>query len=300
MKRKFFKILIFIYLLFILFLSIFNKDQIFEIIFNTLDIWLYKVFPPIFIFYIISSILISSKTINIITFILKPLKKIFKFETDNAFKLFILSIFMGNPSSSSFIISHLDNQFITKTDANILNKCSSFISPLFIFSIVQFNIALPLYLSHIFANFILCAILTHKNKLKTNNKEQYNINFFDYIDRFPKIIFTIAIFMIICNIFIYSLSLLNINPYYLTFLEISSGSLKIINLNSNLKYYFLLSLFSFNGICIHLQVYSIIKDRLNYLSFFFYRIIQIFISIILFFLINTYFTRCIIVIFNYL
>ena len=116
------------------------------------------------------------------------------------------------------------------------------------------------------------------------------MNFFDYLNNIPKILFSIATMMVICNILIYSLTLLNINKNYLFFIELSTGAYQIINMTTQLKYYLLIFLLSFNGICIHLQVYSIIKDSLSYLSFLKYRLIQGFLSVILFLLIYTNFT----------
>ena len=291
MISKLKKLLILILLLYIITITLLYKNNIFNIIYNTLNIWLFKIFPPIFIFYCITSLLISSKTIDIIFFILKPLRKIFKFETDNGFKLFIIAILVGNPSSSAFIISYLNNDNITLNDANTLNKCSSFITPLFIFSILpDIKIFLLIYSIHILSNIIICIYLTKNNTTfirKTNPKV---INFFDYINKLPQILFNIAIFMIVCNIIIYSLSLININPIYFSFIELGSGAINIMNCNSQYKYIIITSLLSFNGLCIHLQVYSIIKDSLSYLTFFKYRIIQTIISIILFLLVNAYFT----------
>lgn len=284
------RLFILFYLSFLIFITILHKEEIFEITINTLSLWLYKIFPPIFIFYIISSLLISSKAINIIFIIFKPLRNILKFETDNAFKLFLLSILIGNPSSSTFVVSNLQNNNITKNDAIILNKTASFITPLFIFSLLDLKIALLIYLSHLASNIFICIFLTRKNNILNNLKEPKIMNFFDYLNNIPKILFSIATMMVICNILIYSLTLLNINKNYLFFIELSTGAYQIISMTTQLKYYLLIFLLSFNGICIHLQVYSIIKDSLSYLSFLKYRLIQGFLSVILFLLIYTNFT----------
>lgn len=284
------RLLIFIYILFIMVLVIIDQKKIFTITLDTLSLWLYKVFPPILIFYILSSLLLSSNAINILVILLKPLRKFLRFETDNAFKLFIISIFLGNPSSSVFTISYLENGNITYNDANVLNKCSSFITPLFIFSLLPFNTSFFIYIAHVLSNILICIFLTRNNKLFIKKENPKLINFFDYLEKIPQILFKIAILMIMCNIFSYSLSLIKVNSYLLTILELSTGSFKIISMQSIYKLYYLLFLISFNGFCIHLQVYTIIKDRLSYLSFLMFRIIQGFISLILFFLINTYFT----------
>lgn len=284
------ELFILFYLSFLIIITIIHKEEIFDITINTLSLWLYKIFPPIFIFYIISSLLISSKAINIIFLIFKPLRKILKFETDNAFKLFLLSILIGNPSSSTFIISYLKNNNITKNDAIILNKTASFITPLFVFSLLDLKFALLIYFCHLAANIFICFLLTRKNKILSNLEEPKVIDFFDYLNNIPKILFSIATMMVICNILIYSLTLLNINKNCLFFIELSTGAYQIINITSPLKYYLLVFLLSFNGICIHLQVYSIIKDSLSYLSFLKYRLIQGLISVILFLLVYANFT----------
>lgn len=275
MKKTILKLIILILILYLILLIFREKDIFFAIIIDTLTIWLYKVFPPIFIFYILSSILISSNVINYIFILLKPLKKIFKFQTNNAFNLFILSVLIGNPSTSSFIVNYYDLKLITKDDLIVLNKCSSFITPLFIFSLfTNYKSFFLFYLSHIISNFIICFFLTRKNKIKANTNNVNYLNFFDFLNNIPKILFSIASLMTICNILSFSLSRLFIPKTILYFLEIGSGAINIIQLSSAYKLYLLEALISFNGICIHLQVYNITKGITSYLQFLKYRIIQ--------------------------
>lgn len=291
MRKHLPKIIMFIYILYIFYLSVFTKNELFKVIYNTLDLWLYKIFPPIFIFYVISSLLISTKLIDLIIYILKPLRKIFKFETDNAFKLFFISILIGNPSSSSFIVSYYDNNLITKKDANTLICCASFISPLFIFSLVTFKQAIFIYISHLLSNFIISFILNRKNNIRTQKQKSNTLSFFIFLDKLPQILLMIAVYMVICNIIIFSIK--NINQekftFLLSFIELSTGALNILAMDLNYKYYILLALISFNGLCIHLQIYSFIKNKLKYLLYLKYRIIQVLISLAILFLINTYF-----------
>ena len=77
-----------IYLVFI------DSKAFFDSLIDTLNVWLMKVFPSLFTFFIITSILINFKIINYFSILLSPLKKILKFETDEAFNIFILSIFI--------------------------------------------------------------------------------------------------------------------------------------------------------------------------------------------------------------
>ena len=81
--------------------------------------------------------------------------------------------------------------------------------------------------------------------------------------------------MVIANLIVSSLSLFNINKLLLIPLELTSGILKIITEYKN-SFFALITismLITFNGFCIHLQIFSQIKG-IKYQYFFIIKIIQ--------------------------
>lgn len=281
-----------IYLVFI------DSKAFFNSLIDTLNIWLMKVFPSLFTFFVITSILINFKIINYFSFLLSPLKKILKFETDEAFNIFILSIFNGNPSTIIFINQSIENNKITLKDANTLLKCASFVSPFFILSFFKKEFAYILIISHLLSNFILCFFLNRNNKTIINKEENDNkiniVSFLDSIQKEISIMLLIASMMCVCNILKYSLLNIlsffdfnnNYSTIFLSLIEISTGLNDLISINLPIIYLIIFSSFliSFGGFCIHLQVASILNKNLKYKSYFFGRITQGIISMIISFL----------------
>lgn len=279
-----------IFSIYIIYLSITDKDNLFKTITDTLSMWLYKVFPPLFTIYFLCSLLLSTKSFSIIFFLIKPLNKLFKFETNNGFNLFIISFFLGTPSIYSILREYKERNLVSINDYSRLLSCTGFISPLFIFSLFKdFSLALIIYSSHILSNILIC-IFNHKKTDKLIvNQSSIQINSFKQIANFPKIILIICLYMIIANIFICFFSNFNFLNNYLFIFELSTGAITIIN--KNLPLSLLVILLSFNGICIHLQVNTLLQVKNEYLIYFKFRIISAIISLILFLLMSLLFSH---------
>lgn len=270
----------------------FNPTCFYNSIIDTLYIWLMKVFPSLFTFYIISTALINFNILNKLSFVFFPIKKLFRlnFETNEAFNIFLLSILNGNPSTILFINQSLDKNTITKNDALVLLKCASFVSPLFIISFFKSSeISYILIFSHFFSNFIYCSYLTKNNKsnLKIIKKTSFSFNiniFLISIKNYIPTLLMIAMMMTLSNIIKFSLnSFLNLfkinNNFFkilFSLLEISTGLSDLLNLKipKTFLIFFSSFLISFGGGCIHLQVKCSLSKDLNFLSYFFARIFQ--------------------------
>lgn len=293
--RKLFIILLTFFIFLTFYIIFIDNITFYNSLLDTLNIWLYKVLPSLFVFNILSSILINFKIIDFFYFLFTPLKKILKFETDEAFNIFITSIFNGNPSTILLINQRLDNNLITIKDANCLLKCASFLNPLFIYSFFSKKIALILIFSHILSNFIYATYINRNNKIISKNRESdllFNIDlFFKSIEKVISVLLLIASLMLVTTIikytFNYLLSLININKSFykiiLSFIEISSGLSDLSSINIPVIYLIILSSFltSFNGLCIHLQIKLFLSKNLSYTSFFYSRIVQGIISVLL-------------------
>lgn len=286
---KKFALFIFVIYLFILSFSILiNPNYFFLKITETLEVWVYKVYPSIFTFYMIATFLINFNLLNKLLVVFKrPLKK-YNFNT-KAQELFITSIFIGNPSSASIITQEIENGNISINEGNRLLRCASFLNPLFILSFLSFNIkyAIILIFVHIISNFIICLFNPSRNDSPKYMKKDISMSFdlfLNSINKVMSLLISIAGIMVFCNIFresiLITLRFFHIDNIiinlFLSTIEVSSGLNYIVNLqiNNNLMLILFAFLCGFGGISIHLQVLNIIKDKLNYFPFFVYRILQ--------------------------
>ncbi len=275
-----------IILISIIIFCLLNNKLFIKTIIHSLNLWLYRVFPSIFTFYIITSILIKLNILNKLLIIFKPLSLILKFETSNAFYLFLIGILIGNPASANLIYTAKTNNTITNNDYNKLIHCSGFITPLFIFSLFPSNIksSLIIFISHILSYFLMCIILNNKSNNKAVNINN-NINLLSTTN-IPNIFYkaceiclTIASIMVMANLIISSLESFNFNSYFLLPLELSTSIFNIINskFNYSLIIIIISILTSFNCLSIHLQIFSQIKE-IKYYKFLLTRVVASIIS----------------------
>lgn len=274
------KVIIFFLASWLFGIYVFSRDFVIWEIHNTILLWFNKTIPSLIVMYLISSLLISSNAINLLVFIFKPLKKIISFETDSGFSLFLVSILVGNPSTCQYIKEYLEKGFITENDAENLLLSASFTNPLFIITMIKnTKVALILYLSHFLGNIIIAIFFTRKNN-KVNEKRLINVSFWHLINKLPHLLFIVLIYMIISSLFSLLFISLNIPSIYLSFLEISNGFNSILSSSEN--YYLLVMLTSFNGLCIHMQVLTVIDNRKYYKRFFVGRLLATILSLIIF------------------
>lgn len=292
-------ILVAILIFIITFSILLNPEAFFSNIISTLNLWLYKVYPSIFTFYAVSSLLLNTNILNKLTYYFRFIFKRFKFTNQNNLNLFILSIFIGNPSTSGLIIQEIKNNNISIDNGNNLLKYSSFQNPLFIISFlfpISIKYALYIIFVHILSNIIIVFFQNRKNKytIIKNSRLKFSIKeILESINNIIYILLIISSMMVLANIIIFSITtiinFLNLNNFYISLLltqfEITQGMNYLLNLKINNLIILILVCFTvaFNGLSIHLQVFNIIsKYNLKYKNFFLYRIIQGLLSIILF------------------
>lgn len=297
--KKYLSILI----IFILIILLFKYNYILkESVIDGVNIWLTKVFPSLFIMFIINDLIIKLDILNGINKFINPLfNKLFK-TSGNSSNVFLLSIFSGTPSSAFIIKEMLINNKITLEDANKLISFTFFSNPLFLYTILSltFNkyIVIKIILIHYLSNIIIG--LCYKNKYSNNNLNSYitrgvKENIFlilpksikKSIDTLLMILGTIVFYMIITNLITTILPIDNLIEVILKgILEItqSLNVLSSINNSSIIKEIIAISIISFGGLSIHTQVLSIISDtKIEYKNFFLGRIYHVLISA------NTYF-----------
>ena len=290
MRKLIYPLIVFLVII-IAFSILTNTEAFFQNITSTLNLWLTKVYPSVFTFYTISSILLNTNLFNKFIYYTKIFFKKLRFKDQISLNLFLLSIFIGNPSSSGLIIESIDKNAITINDGNNLLKVSSFSNPLFILAFLfpySIKYAVIIIFVHIASNIIIAYLMNRNN----NHTEIENISLrfslreiINSINNVIHILLIVSTMMVFSNIIIFSLettlNFLKINNLFtlllLSQLEISRGLSTILSLNIESLFIYLLVCFtiSFNGFSIHLQVINIIsKYSLSYSKFLIFRIIQ--------------------------
>ena len=185
-------------------------------------LWLTKVFPSLFIMFIINDLIINSHILDNLCNLISPLfNKIYNV-SGTSLECFLLCIFSGTPSSAYIIKEMLQNNSINESDANKLISFTFFSNPLFLYNIlsISFNkfITLKIIIIHYLTN-LLIGLFFIKNKSTTNNIKIKKINNTSIINLIPKsisksfntllmILGTITFYMIISN---YILKLIPLN-----------------------------------------------------------------------------------------
>ena len=260
---------ILLFAIIIIYASFSSYNLLFNSIICSLEIWLYKIVPPIATFYIIVSFLMASNLLDKVLFIFKQVSRLFHFDSMLSFNLMLVGILIGNPSASLFYSDYYQKGLITKHDYEILIYCGSFVSPLFIYSF--FNSYIVLF-CHIFSNFVICWFLCKKNNVSGNTNIKFYGSFFERLNNLSPLLLSIASVMIFITICKFSLQLILPNRYFsiaLAFLELCSGL-------TELSSYPFLSVFllGFGGLAIHGQILNVAAKEFSYFKFFIFRIIQ--------------------------
>ncbi len=278
-KIFYFFISIFFSYALIFFLLNFKDEK--NTILSTTKMWLNMVLPSISLSYIISSYVYNYDILS--HFFYKCFKNLFHFENSKSASLYLISILIGEPSSTVLIKEAINNNEITLREGNRLMRFTSFISPLFLISMLEkryflFIIIGELVTSIIIANF---SINTYQNETIVHKKKFFDV-YFNIINNLPNILIGILICMYVINIFS-SLIPNYIKPLSIIF-EITNGlkNLKVYEKYGYLYNYLLLSLVTLTGVAIMLQIYWIIKKTdISFKNYLKYRIIALLIGIIL-------------------
>lgn len=283
-------ILILYLLILIEILILMNSKNIVQNINNTSILFITKIFPSLFPTMAIGNMLVKLGINNIIPKIIKKIfNKLFHFD-DNMTCIYIMSMFCGTPSNIMFINEYLDNGLINEKTAEYLCYTTHFFNPLFIISGVGigiFNnikigiiILLMLYISSFIKLFVTRKKLIPLNKKiltkKENTLNAFSISVKQSINAIL-IIFGIIILFNILNSLIKEIFNLNyITSIFInSLLEVTSGitKLNMLNIPIILKIILTYILLSFGGLCIHMQVFSINKNKkIRYFKYLIFRI----------------------------
>lgn len=293
----------FLFFILFIFLILTNTYEIIESIKLSFSICINKLFPSLIPFMLFSNILINYDFINDISDILnKLMTKVFKVNKNCSF-VFIMSILSGSPSNGKFLKDLLDNKLITINDCQ---NCLNFIhytNPLFVLGTIGYTffnskqLGLIILISSYLSSFIL-GIFNKKKEIcnYTTKKIENNKNFFNILNK--SILSTINTLLLILGIITTFLiitciinCLFDIDKNYkfiYGILEITQGLnyLSISNININIKAIISSFFISFGGLCIHMQVFSILDNKkIRYIPYLISRILHGIISSIITFII---------------
>ena len=277
--QKIFYILIRLFFIFIFIYFLINKKYFYSSFKNTIIIWFNYCLAPISISYIISMFLFDFPLISKILYPL--LKKIFHFENQKSCSIYLISILVGNPTSSKLIIQAVDNKQISIEEGNRLLCFSSFVSSIFLYSILEFELFILILIIELVISFIIANIkvINNKQSIPVINKVNNILDtYFNIINTLPTLLLSILCSMVITNLF----SNLTTNIYLESLFELTAGIKILLNNNiSILNLIFLFILIFSHGLAIILQIYWIIKkSNLSFINFIKYRLLSIFLSLI--------------------
>ena len=286
------KILYLFILTIIICLLLFNSFEIIESIKFSFSICFNNLFPSLIPFMILSNILIQYNFIDELSSIFnKIMTKIFKINKNCSFAV-IMSILSGTPSNAKYLKDLYDNNSITITDIKkCLNFCH-FTNPIFILGTIGLTflnnkkLGLIILISHYLASLLLGIfnkkenIIFIENKNSKEKKSFINILNNSIINTSNTLLLILGIITTCIIITTIINKTFNINENYkfiYGFIEITQGLkyLSLSNLNIELKTILSCFLISFGGLCIHLQVFSILDNKkIRYLPYLISRIIH--------------------------
>ena len=260
------------------------------------DIWKDNIFPAIFPFFIISSLLINYGFINITKSLFKPLMYLFGINSNISFA-FIMSILSGFPSSSKYIKELLDKNLITEIDASKALMFTHFSNPLFILgtisTLLNKKIALFILVIHYITNIIIGILFRNYHNtytksminIESNNKDIGTIlikSIKDSIEILLLILGSISVCSFICTIINHTFNFNNITSSIINgIFEITQGLkyVSMLNISLRLKTTISVMFLSFGGLSIHIQVKSILNEtNIKYIPYLIARILHMIIS----------------------
>lgn len=291
MKKTYQRIIIITFLLTLLILYTINSTLIIKSIIDYTNLFITKLFPTNFIFFMLSTILIDQGLIELINNKLKL--------NGSIFYVTIMSILSGIPSGSKYTKDLLNKGLISNKTANYLLSFTHFPNPMFVLNTVTIllnkTLALKILICLILSNLIIALIF------KPQKKEVITINDSpskDFSESLSKaiidslkvilIIYGTSVFFYLITVIINKYLTLNVLSHVLLngIFDLTKGLFSISLLsNKLLKSLLIIIFFSFGSLSVHIQIKSIITNTsLKYKYFILGRLLQILFATILFLL----------------
>lgn len=250
MKKLGLFFILFLYLIFVFVFPVLIKDAII----NTCILFVTIIMPSILPMYLLGNFIMST---NILSKVFYPiLKKLLPLENEQACTIYLLSIIMGNPTTSILINESINKNIITPTQAKKLMSITFFMNPLFIINILPKEISISIIIGSLISSFIIGFFINNLSSFESKNTIKET--FWYTLDKTPSILLNILMIMLLISLIKTPFTMFN-KPFLLTYfidcLDISTG---LININiyslSNIQLLILASiLINTNGLCLFLQ-----------------------------------------------
>jgi len=291
MKKKLLNYSIVIFLTLLLLAILLNSKLVLTETLNAINIWITKVFPSLFPFFIISDILINYNIIYYLNIVLKKFINI----NENAFFIFIMSLLSGFPSNAKYTKELFDQKLINKLEAENILIWTFFSNPLFIINMTKsiFNnskITIIILISHYLGNIFLKFIFHKKISSGNHIIPKKNLGFQSiFKNSITKTLDTLFLILGTITCFIILNALISKIFHFHDFIKvILSGTLELtqglnnlssLNISVYLKCLIAISFLSFGGLSVHMQIKSILeKTPISYKKFLISRIYHVIIS----------------------
>ena len=307
--KKIQSVLIMIILLFICFEVLTDSESILKSVIFSLNIFRNNIFPSLFPFFVLSSLLIKYGLPEFMSNIFRGVMgRIFKISGECSF-IFFMSILSGNPACAKYTRELFLDGSINVYEATKILCFSSFTSPLFILgglSILLNNSEVPILIliCHYFGNIMVGILIRnyHPSKIKEksslkkavnemhmkriSNKESFGTiitnSLVESINTLLLVLGVITLSLVITTIISNNLNLNSTFQSVLNgFVEMTQG-LKYISLEAiplKLKCVLSVMILSFGGLSVHMQIMSILSDTdIKYLPFLASRVLASIIS----------------------
>ena len=266
-----------------------KSKEIANNIIDTSKTFIFLIFPYLFPNMVLANIISEYQVYKIIPKIIRKHIKINR----NVLNIYILSIICGSPTNASIIKKYLNNSLINEKEAEILLYTTQFINPFFIIGSVGIGIfnslkvgiilVILLIVSNLIKAYLLRKNFTKNNMVSINNHKKLLDNFNFSIKTSISNILVIYGVIIVFNILIFLITnILNTSQVTTliikTTLEITSGiqSLSTLNINTFIKYIIAYYSLAFGGICIHMQIFTILNEKkISYIKYLIFRFLII-------------------------
>ena len=318
--KKIQSVLIMIILLFTCFEVLTDSESILKSVIFSLNIFKNNIFPSLFPFFVLSSLLIKYGLPEFMSNIFQSfMGRIFKISGRCSF-IFFMSILSGNPACAKYTKELYLNGSINVYEATKILCFSAFTSPLFILgglSVLLNNNEVPILIliCHYLGNIIVGILIRDYHPSKINNKgnlkkaiNEMHIKRISNKESFGTIITnslveSINTLLLILGVITMCLVIttiisnnINLNSTFQSvlngFIEMTQG-IKYISLEAiplKLKSVLSVMILSFGGLSVHMQIMSVLSDTdIKYLPFLVSRVLASIISSLSLFFIFDYF-----------
>ncbi|MEG0692892.1 MAG: hypothetical protein RR444_07400 [Oscillospiraceae bacterium] len=294
-----FSILILVY--FIMFMIIFFSKELSSGIKNGINVSMNLVIPSLFIFMILSNMIINSKLKHIISHPFKILAKHVFHISQNSMAIVLLSLVGGYPVGAKLINNAVSQNSLSREEASNLLCYSVNCGPAFLISGIgvtifsSFQVGLFMYLSQIIACVTIGFIMSFFNKeiksyhIPNDKKESipYSILFVKSVNDAVKSMAIICGFIVAFSAFMPMVSVLlkhfGSEYSYIVqgFLEVTTGCNNLSSVTSPNGALLATAFTAFGGVCVHLQVYAMISPNgVKITKFFILRVLYTIISVV--------------------